>query len=364
MVIVLSKLKPKIGFLISKFNHGGGTERVTTEIANGLSQRGYDINIISCQKGFSPIFDLNKDVKLFSLHGELVNNSIKRKISNLKHLKSIIKQQQIDILITVDVELYIYAFPLQLMKLCKVIAWEHFNYFKEYGKLEKLSQYLAARYSNELIVISHADLKNYKANVKHLTKTCCIYNPLPLISEKTSNLSNKRVLAVGRLEKQKGFDLLLEAWKYVEKENNQWNLDIFGNGTEKDLLLQQIDYLNLKRVKINDYSESIQKEYLNSSIYVLSSRYEGFGLVLLEAQEFGLPTVSFDCPEGPSEIIDNGQNGFLIENFDTLELGKKILKLINNRTLLENFAKNARNNLDRFNIVDILNKWEDVINNL
>lgn len=350
--------------MISKFNHGGGTERVTAEISNGLIERGYDISIISCQKGLSPVYNVGSKVRLYSLHGEREKNSMKRKLSNLINLKKIVTANKIDVLITVDVELYIYAFPLQLMNLCKVIAWEHFNYYKKYNKLEGLSQKLAARYANKLIVLGKNDLKNYKENVKKLTNIEYIYNPISITNEQENSLNHKRVMAAGRLEEQKGFDMLIKAWKIVEENNTDWSLTIFGDGSQKEKLLSMINNFGLKRIEIKPYTQDIKKEYLSSDIYVMSSRYEGFGLVLLEAQECGLPIVSFDCHEGPSEIVTNNVNGYIIKDFSIKGLAKGMLNLINDPQLLHNFSNHSKDNLERFNLKDILDKWERVINEI
>lgn len=343
---------------------GGRTERAASNIANGLNERGYDVEIISCQKGLNPIYKVNENVKLRSLHGEKINNSIKRKINNLRNLFEIVKQDNIDILVTVDVELYIYAYPLQILHKCKVIAWEHFNYYKSYGKLEKMSQQLAAKHANELVVLGKNDLQNYKNNVKRLTKIDYIYNQLPFKSDQKTSLENKRVIAVGRLEDQKGFDLLLKAWSLVEKQNQEWKLDIFGDGSQESQLLKEIQKYRLKNVTIKSFTNNIKQEYLNSSLYVMSSRYEGFALVLLEAKECGLPIVSFDCKEGPSELIEDGINGYLVENFNIEQMADKILKLINNPELLKSFSENASRKLYNFNKEVVLDKWEKILSEL
>lgn len=356
-------MKKKIAFLISKFNHGGGTERVTAEIGNGLENRNYDVSIISCQKGLNPIFDVDPRIQLYSLHGEEESNSIKRKVKNFDKLKKIVKANRIEVLITVDVELYIYAFPLQMMRLCKVIAWEHFNYYKKYNKLEKLSQKLAARYANQLIVLGKNDLQNYKANVKHLANIDYIYNPISIECKK-NNLNHKRIIAAGRFEEQKGFDRLIQVWKIIEENNDDWTLSIFGDGSQKKDLLDLIQRLGLKRISIKPYTKNIQKEYLNSDIYVMSSRFEGFPLVLLEAQSCGLPIVSFDCHEGPSEIVNDGVNGYIIEDFSVKSMAEKILKLINDPQLLQRFSNHSSDSLGRFDLTDILDKWERILNKL
>ena len=128
----------------------------------------------------------------------------------------------------------------------------------------------------------------------------------------------KRVIAVGRLEWQKGFDRLIDLWAVVGKHYPDWRLDIFGSGTLQNALQQQIMSLGLEnQVSINSFTEHIREEYLRSSLFVLTSRFEGFSLVLLEAAQSGLPSVAFDCPFGPSDLIEDGQTGFLVPDGDT-----------------------------------------------
>lgn len=120
------------------------------------------------------------------------------------------------------------------------------------------------------------------------------------------DIKNKKIIAMGRLNNQKGFDLLIEAWSKLESDFKDWEVNIFGDGALKEQLQKQIDNKNLKKIFLRGYSKDVAKDMADASIFVLTSRYEGFGLVLLEAQALGLPCVSFDCKEGPSEIIDDG----------------------------------------------------------
>lgn len=135
----------KIGFLIMNIAGGGGTERATSIIANGLSDMKYDVSIISCREGSSCRYPLNDDVLLHSLHGENMANSLARKLAMLKALRAFVMQNSIDIMIAVDVALYPYLYPLQAEGLCKCIAWEHFNYYIQPNRMVKLARKFAAK---------------------------------------------------------------------------------------------------------------------------------------------------------------------------------------------------------------------------
>ena len=155
--------------------------------------------------------------------------------------------------------------------------------------------------------------------------------------------------------------MLLEAWRKVEKEAPKWTLAIFGEGEDKSSLKAQAERCGLKKVSFNGYTDKLYSEMQKSAIFVLSSRYEGFGLVLLEAQAAGLPCVSFDCKEGPREIIDNGINGFLVKDGDVRELSEKILLLIKNDTLRTGFSKNSQKDLYRFEYEKIIKEWNTAL---
>lgn len=354
-----------IGFLIANMDGKGGTERVTSILANGLIERGYNVKIISCKDGLNPTYPLRREVKLFSLRDGNKKSTMGSKISSLYRLNRFLKEQKIDICIAVDVTLFLYLWILHFFnKKIKFIAWEHFNYYINNSKTTQLARLLAARYADCLVVLGKNDLKNYTNHFNNIKRIEYIYNPLTFDTTKSTTLNNKQIIAAGRLTKQKGFDLLLKIWKKIEDKHNGWQLKIIGEGKEKKNLLSQIVNNKIPDVILSGYSDNIQNEYLNSSLFILSSRYEGFVLVLLEAQAAGLPCVSFNCKEGPSEIIDNNVNGYLINNFNLEEMGRKISFLINNKKELEKFSKNAKKDLGRFEKQVILDRWEDLFQSL
>lgn len=353
-----------IAFLIMNFSNGGGTERVTSVVANGLVRRGYTVAVISCREGEGCRFSIDNNVQLYSLHGEKIANGAFRKLSLVKRLKDYVKNYHVDVLIAVDVALYLYLWPIQKQRLCKCIAWEHFNYYISPNKMVAFARKLAAKNADCVVVLGKSDYNNYKDHFKGIKRLEYIYNPLALDLSSVSPLKNKRVIAVGRLNQQKGFDMLIDAWKMVEEKNAEWKLDIFGEGELKEVLQKQIDTLGLQNIALRGYAKTIENEYLQSSIFVLASRYEGFGLVLLEAQAKGLPCVSFNCKEGPSEIIDDGINGYLVEQGNVKALAENLLKLIESNELRKKFGSMAQKDLYRFDIENVMPRWERLIDSL
>lgn len=353
--------KKHVGFLIMNIANGGGTERVTTIIANKLSASGYRISIISCREGEKSRFPLDDSIHLYSLKGEVISNGIIRKLAGVKRLKVIVEKYKIDVMVAVDIALYAYLWPLQIRKACRCIAWEHFNYYISLDFMAKIGRELAVRYSDYIVVLGKSDLKNYRNHYKKIKNITYIYNPLSVNKDDTTDVKQKNIVSVGRLEEQKGFDLLIRIWEKVEPQNKEWILNIYGEGSCKQKLQSMISERGLKNIYLCGYAENIEKVYLKSSIFALSSRYEGYVLVLLEAQAKGLPCISFDCKEGPREIIEDGVNGFLVQEGNLDEYAEKLLNMMDDLELREKMSKYAKKNLNKYDINNIIRKWEKVL---
>ena len=198
-----------------------------------------------------------------------------------------------------------------------------------------------------------------------LQNICVIPDPLSFVPACHSQLTNKRVIAVGRYVYQKGFDLLLLAWSKVEKEHPDWQLAIYGDGdrTPYEALRKELD-IDATRCQLNGRTNDIQQEYMNSSLFVFSSRFEGFGMVLVEAMACGLPVVSFACPCGPRDIINDGEDGLLTENGNVEALAANLSRLMGNPELIAAMAKKAVVNVRRYQIETIAEKWCHVFNDV
>ena len=186
-----------------------------------------------------------------------------------------------------------------------------------------------------------------------------IPNPSPFMSSQVSPLTEKRVIAVGRYSHEKGFDLLLQAWAEVEKQCDDWCLDIYGDGdtTSYKKLMNELG-IDQHRCRLNGRTNEVEKEYCHSSIFVLSSRFEGFGMAIVEAMACGLPVVSFDCPWGPRSIIKNGVDGILVENGNPSALAEGIVSFIRDDNRRKAMADAAHRNVKRFSIDQIALQWK------
>ena len=199
---------------------------------------------------------------------------------------------------------------------------------------------------------------------RYAKRTEVIPNMLTISPKKVLDYGAKRVISAGRYMSEKGFDMLLEAWHLLPEEFCDWHLYIFGNG-ERNLYQNIVDkYKMEKTVHLMPATYDIAEEFSKSSLYVMSSRYEGFGLVLAEAMSCGLPCVSFDCPYGPREIIKDGEDGLLVNYKDINDLTHKMALLMSDTELRCEMGKQAIRNISRFEPRAIMNLWVNLLQNI
>jgi glycosyltransferase involved in cell wall biosynthesis len=179
-----------------------------------------------------------------------------------------------------------------------------------------------------------------------------------------SSVHEKRVIAVGRLEWQKGFDRLIRAWIIVNKMHPDWQLSIFGSGSMEIELRYLIQQEKLHNANIFPFTKDISKEYLNSSIYALSSHYEGLPLVLIEAIQHGLPCVAFECPFGASDVIVDNQCGFIVDEGDIDTFAQRLCQLIESEELRKRFSNNALERSKSYDVKKVMAMWDSLFREL
>ncbi|MCT3700286.1 glycosyltransferase family 4 protein [Elizabethkingia anophelis] len=372
----------KIVYSILGTYNSGGMERVLANKANYLAELGYDITIITTdQRERSPYFQLDPRIKNVDLGINYTDNNNKgllQKLLSYPRKQKMHRQKLQNILIELKADIVISMFDNDASFMYKIkdgskkILEIHFSRFKrlQYGKkgvwkivnlLRSNADLKLVKQYDRFVVLTHED-KSYWGN---LTNIEVIPNANSFALSKQADLESKRVIAVGRYDYQKGFDELINIWKEVYAKHPDWILNIFGHGPLKNELQNQINRLDLKEnVYLREPVKDIEKEYLNSSIVVMTSRYEGLPMALLEGQACGLPLVSYVCKCGPKDIIKHNENGFLIEKGDQSKMAHKIIKLIENKELRLKMGENALKASDCFSEENVMKKWIHLFNNL
>ena len=385
----------KIVYLIAGTFNAGGMERVLTSKANWLAAHGYEVIIVTTdQQGRRPYFKLDERIQTFDLginydedNGRLLSKLLHYPMRQWRHrrrLTTLLKQQKADVVICMfnnDV-----SFVYRLKDGSRKILEAHFSKNKklQYGRkgLWRLAdgwrtwrEERIVRKYDRFVVLTHED-KELWGNLPNI---CVIPNsgptnrslspdPSPVREGRLSRYLLKRVLAVGRLDYQKGFDTLINIWKktlsivHYPLSIADWHLDIVGDGPLREELQGQITRLGLQdSVHLLPPMSDIQSAYLRSSIFVLTSRYEGLPMVLLEAQAYGLPIVAFACPCGPRDIITDGDDGYLIPDGDEHLFVERLGQLMQSEELRSRMGAQAFKASARFNEEHVMQQWKELL---
>lgn len=359
----------KVAYIIDCMYNSGGMERVLSVCANAFCDV-YDVTVITAfQKGQPNFFELDSRIKRYDLGIHDDANKRQKKRVYRKALSAYLLDEHFDIVISLGgMDL---GFLYSIRDGSKKFVWFHFaidiakttwigpnpNLLKKIKvQLQTWKRIYYARKYDKIVVISKADLEAWK---EYTNKVVCVYNPVTIGNPVQADLSSKKVISVGRLDYQKGFDYLIDAWGLVAEKHKDWLLDIYGEGPLREELQLQIDKQGLHNsVRLCGRTPNIIEKYAQHSIYVMSSRAEGLGLVLIEAASCGLPLISYDCPSGPSEIVTDGENGYLILHVGDIDaMAEKISLLIENAEFRKQMGEKAKQMVVKFSPLKIKEQW-------
>lgn len=344
-------MEKKIIFIINSLKKKGGSERVCCLLANLFAEKfNFEITILNREVDFEDVcFDLDKKVKVKRLGGNL--------FSFLSKLQSEIDNETPDYVLVHNMGNLSLLCSLLQKRNTKILSLEHTSYISRPFYKRMMSKILY--HYDKVIVLVNKDLEYYKNSVK-------IPNISPYENrqgETFYDFNSHTIVSVGRLSYEKNFEALLEAWRLVlDKEILNWNLEIYGEGVQKEYLQNIIDKKNIRNVRLMGRTDTPEQVYQKASFFAMTSIFEGLPMVLIEAQSFGLPLISYNCPTGPAEIIKNNENGILVENQNIQKLSEAILELIKDKEKRILFSKNALNDVKKYSSNEILLKWKEVFN--
>lgn len=308
----------KIFFFIKDVSLTGGTERVTVNLASLFAEKGHDVTIGSYYHGKENLTYLPSDkVKVKFLDNQGCYDSghplsrLKRFFNALKAIRKYVKTECCgENSIIISQNFFSNALIWLSGMASKSIGCEHFKY-DVYPAPVRFVRNLVYKKFYRIVTLTEKDANRFKRHL-NASKVLFIPNMVAVKDEITLDPDSSKIIAVGRLAPQKGFDMLIDAMQGVASKHPDWTLDIFGEGKDKAKLQNQIEGCKLEsNVFLKGYSKNIVDEFEKSAFFVLSSRYEGFPLVLVEALGLGMPCAAFDCPEGPSVLLEKG-GGLLI----------------------------------------------------
>jgi len=376
----------KLLYIIKSIAALAGTERIITDKMNYLAAHGHSIALVTYEQGAHPIsFTLHPniihqdiDCRFFTLSRIPIYKrfiEIIRMQKRFKHrLHDTIRQHNPDIIITTTYSINLLRSISCLPTPC--IVESHINKQSllrhlDFPKTSPIHWIMAiidrrrinsVKKATRLITLTKADSKAWEHDVKSVTIPNFV-TEIPPINERRTE--TKRIISVGRLDWQKGFDNLVKAWSLIASKHPDWSLHIFGDGPLRDFLMQlsKEHGVNMS-VRFHASVKDIYSEYLSSDFYVMSSKHEGFGLVLIEAMACQLPCVSFDCPVGPSEIIDNNKDGLLVNNGDWEQLAEKMEWMISHPKERLAMGELARRNVIRYQKENIMLQWLHLFNEI
>ena len=371
----------KIAYIINNIGNSGGIERVLSTKANYLADVfGYEIHIIVGRKHpDSPFFSFSKKIYFHYLNVDFQKKSLidylfenqQDKVYR-QRLEQELNEIRPNITISVfgrdaeflykikdgSVKVLEFHFTKNyLIHLGNALPNDKFRWLRKYWLLflKNREENIAKKYEH-IVLLTQKDKKLWG----NLPKFKVIPNPLSFSTEKSAKLENKTIVSMGRLVYPKGFQYLIRAFALLKEKYPDWKVNVYGNGHDRKLLQKEINELSLQQnIFLKEPVHEVESVMLESSILVLPSLYDGFGLVLTEAMVCGVPCVAFDSECGPSEIIKNGVDGFLIETGNIRLLAEKMELLMRDKQLRIEMGSKAKDNVERFSVPVVMNLWKN-----
>ena len=345
----------------------GGAERVVSQLLNHCSEHGIDCYLVLLENT-DHFYTINSNVSVFEI-GVQSKQRILNKALCYREVRRITKKINPSIVLSLPEEIGIYVILSLLFTPIPVVVSERNNpWLMPYKKSTRLLRKLMYPFAKGIIFQTEKAASFFPERIQEKGKV--LPNPVDLsrfsISEREMDCNNYKIISAGRLEKQKNFQLLIDAFKIVNREFPESTLTIYGDGIERKNLESQIEKNGLSNVVfIPGRTNKLIEKMREARLFVMSSDYEGVPNVLIEALIAGLPCVSTDCePGGAASIINDSENGFLVPIGDAEELAKKIICVLSDKEIEKKFILNASKARQKYDINRVGPLWLDYLKNL
>jgi len=340
----------KILFIINSLQKRSGSERVACILANEIVKMlNYNVTIINRDTNYSEVaYTLDQKILVEKIAGS--------QLDFYKGLTHFINQNNPDVVVVHNMgKLSLFCTLVPNIK--RLVVLEHVSFISRSRIIQLFSKFLYKKI-DQVITLTNSDkieFDKFHSNVVVIPN----FSPYSVINieDLTKNKNQKNIVAIGRLTDQKNYMHLLKAWEKIFHQLPDWRLCIYGEGEQGTLLNEYIQSNAIQNVFLKGATSDIRSVYESSQFFVMSSRYEGLPMVLIEAQSFGLPIVSYDCPFGPADIVKDQMNGFLVKDQDVQSLADAIFALSTNPALLNLFSRNSLINAQKFQSDRILKIW-------
>ncbi len=352
-------------YVVEDFSENGGVERIVSEKANALStQYHHNVTLISVYHDDRPQrYRLNKSIKFILLDvpfAKHTSNSVSRLFSRLDTmLTASIRLNKAIKPLNPDIIFFTTTLGAILLPFCRTKARKIYesHLARKFNPFNSMF-FLTERSAERVVCLTSGDAKEFR----HARHVDIIPNFIPEASSRIDDYGIKKAIAVGRLVRQKGFDILINCWQEVAKIYPDWQLDIYGIGACHEELQQQIDTLHLEdKVRLCGRHDNIMEVYPRYSLHLMTSRYEGLPMTLIEAQACGLPSVVFNFQYGASDIVTNGHNGLIVEQGNHKLFTESVINMLSSEALRKEYGSNALAVGKRYSKDNIFKKWLELI---
>ncbi len=377
----------RIVYIIDSLASKGGAERILSEKMSYMAERyGYDVSVVTCyqdpvrQANVYPLSDKVRQVNLNIPYYSQYRYGYPLRLWKKWQLYQQLKRQLAATVRSIDPDILVGLGYFQAdvvtairCRAVKVVESHEARIFTmsdqglQRSWLSRLyMRYYRSRYfrnverqTDVVVTLTTGDAHEWR-RVKRV-EVIPNFTMMPKADAGCLFERTKRVIAVGRLEWQKGFDRLIDIWAMVAPRHPDWHLDIFGSGTLEEMLKQQIHHAGLDdTIAIHPFSTNIREEYLKSSILAMTSRFEGFSLVLLEAMQNGVPIVAFDCPFGPSDVIVEDTSGYLVPDGNMSLYANRLDYLLSDAVLRQQMSQNALDIVRKYDVKSVMQRWREL----